>query len=155
MPANEAIMTRCVATFFLSLLLPVVISSSVMATTVPPLKCVTFNLLHGGVFSGLIGNAEDLDRRLDLVVDDLRALEVDIVGLQEALTSKGRGNVAERLATQLGFHYVYAPASFHLFANESVNAVITWVMNFTEGPAILSRFPITNWQAYDLPRCGR
>jgi endonuclease/exonuclease/phosphatase family metal-dependent hydrolase len=29
------------------------------------------------------------------------------------------------------------------------------VMNLTEGPAIVSRFPIAAWEAHDLPRCGR
>src|SRR5713101_2560480 len=85
--------------------------SPVMADPAPPLKCVTFNLLHGGVYSGLRGNAQDLDHRLEMVVEELRSLGPDIIGLQEASTSKERGNVAERLATQLGFHYVYAPAS--------------------------------------------
>jgi endonuclease/exonuclease/phosphatase family metal-dependent hydrolase len=126
-----------------------------MAQTVPPLKGVTFNLLHGGVFSGLRGNAQDLDRRLEMAVGELRALGADVIGLQEASAGKGRGNVAERLASQLGFHYVYAPASFRLFASEKANALAAWVMNFTEGPAIVSRFPIVASEAHDLPRCGR
>ncbi|MBI3303827.1 MAG: hypothetical protein HYZ72_17315, partial [Deltaproteobacteria bacterium] len=74
----------------------------VMAQPPPPLKCVTFNLLHGGVFSGLIGNAQDLDRRLEMVVEELRTLDADVIGLQEASTGRGRGNVAARLAAQLG-----------------------------------------------------
>jgi endonuclease/exonuclease/phosphatase family metal-dependent hydrolase len=126
-----------------------------MAQPAPPLKCLTFNLLHGGVFSGLVGNAQDLDRRLEMVVEELRSLEVDVIGLQEASTGRGRGNVAERLARQLGFHYVYAPASSRLFTSERVNAVTAWIMNFSEGPAIVSRFPVVAWKAYDLPRCGR
>lgn len=152
---DETTVMRGVAQLFLTTLFFVSLSSSVRAAAIPPLKCVTFNLLHGGVLSGLVGDAQDLDRRLDMVVEDLRVLEADIVGLQEASTSKGRGNVAERLAVQLGFHYVYAPAGFRFFSNEYVNALIAWVMNFTEGPAILSRFPITTWKVYDLPRCGR
>src|SRR5437867_3030429 len=129
--------------------------SAVMAAPAPSLKYVTLNLLHGGVFSGLTGNAQDLDRRLEMVVEELRTLGADVIGLQEASVSKGRGNVAERLAAQLGFHYVYAPASFRLFTSEKINAVIAWVMNFTEGPAIVSRFPIVASEAHDLPRCGR
>jgi endonuclease/exonuclease/phosphatase family metal-dependent hydrolase len=126
-----------------------------MAEPVRPLKCVTFNLLHGGVFSGLRGDGQDLDRRLEMVVQGLRALEVDVIGLQEASESQGRGNVAARLATHLGFHYVYAPAAFRLFRSETLNAFVGWVMNLTEGPAIVSRFPIVSWEAHDLPRCGR
>ncbi len=130
-------------------------ATAVMAEPSPLLRCVTFNLLHGGVFSGLTGDAQDLDRRLELVVGELRALQVDVVGLQEASTGRGRGNVAERLATQLGFHYVYAPASFRLFRIPAIDRLTAWVINLTEGPAIVSRFPIVSWQAYDLPRCGR
>jgi endonuclease/exonuclease/phosphatase family metal-dependent hydrolase len=131
------------------------VACDAMAESVRPLKCVTFNLLHGGVFSGLRGDGQDLDRRLEMVVQELRALEVDVIGLQEASESQGRGNVAARLATHLGFHYVYAPASFRLFRSEILNAFVGWLMNLTEGPAIVSRFPIVSWEAHDLPRCGR
>jgi len=131
------------------------INSETFAEPTPPLKCVTFNLLHGGVFSGLKGNAQDLDRRLELVAKELRTLGADIIGLQEASTGWSRGNVAERLAAQLGFHYVYAPASFRLFSSEWINRLIAWIMNFTEGPAIISRFPIVASEAHDLPRCGQ
>lgn len=146
---------RRITELFLTTFFSVAFCLPAVAAKTSSLTCVTFNLLHGGVFSGLEGNGEDLDRRLAMVVDELRVLEPDIIGLQEASTGRGRGNVAERLATQLGFHYVYAPASFRLFASEWINALITWVMNFTEGPAIVSRFPIISWKAYDLPRCGR
>ena len=141
--------------FVVLALFTAVTCSTVVAAPALSLKCVTFNLLHGGVFSGLTGNAQDLDRRLEMVAEELRALGADVIGLQEASTGRERGNVAERLAAQLGFHYVYAPASFRLFANEKINALIAWVMNFTEGPAIISRFPIVTWEAQDLPRCGR
>ena len=129
--------------------------SPVMAQSAPPLKCVTFNILHGGIFSGLRGNAQDLDHRLEIAVEELRALQPDVIGLQEASTGRGRGNIAQRLARELGFNYVYAPASFRLFANETLNRITAWVMNLTEGPAIVSRFPIVSSETYDLPRCGR
>lgn len=121
----------------------------------PPLKCVSFNMLHGGVFSGLRGNGQDLDLRLDIAAEELRALEVDIIGLQEASVGQGRGNVAERLAQKLGFYYVFAPAGLRLFTSEWVNTLTAWVMNFSEGPAIVSRFPIVASVSHDLPRCGR
>jgi endonuclease/exonuclease/phosphatase family metal-dependent hydrolase len=143
---------------FVSCLLALVPTKAIAITMTQQssvLRCLTFNLLHGGVFSGLSGNGQDLDRRLDMTVEELRALQPDIIGLQEASTGKGRGNVAERLAQQLGFHYIYAPASFRLFTSEIINSLTNWVMNFTEGPAIVSRFPISSWRAYDLPRCGR
>jgi len=146
----RAQVTVLVLAFFL-----LVIGSVAQANSASPLKCVSFNLLHGGVFSGITGETQDLDRRLTIVVEELRALQADIIGLQEASTGRARGNVAERLATQLGFHYVYAPASFRVFASERANAFAAWVMNLTEGPAIISRFPIVSWTAHDLPRCGR
>ena len=40
-----------------------------------PLRVVTFNLLHGGPWSGLTGDDDDLERRLELMVAQLRALE--------------------------------------------------------------------------------
>lgn len=126
-----------------------------MASQSSSLRCLTFNMLHGGVFSGWVGNGQDLDHRLEIMLDELQTLEADILALQEASTGNGRGHVAERLAARLGFHMVYAPASFRLFASEGLNAVTNWVMNLTEGPAIVSRFPIVSWRAYDLPRCGR
>jgi endonuclease/exonuclease/phosphatase family metal-dependent hydrolase len=120
----------------------------------PPLTYVTLNLLHGGFLSGLTGHDEHLEQRLGLVIHALRAIVPDVVGLQEASRSHERGNVAARLAAELGFQYVYAPALFHLFDSQALNDHIASVMNFTEGPAILSRFPITRWKAHRLPSCG-
>jgi Endonuclease/Exonuclease/phosphatase family len=78
-----------------------------MTVPLPPsLKCVTFNLLHGGLFSGLAGGARDLNHRLELVAVELRRLQADVIGLQEASTSQARGNVAARLAARLGYHAV-------------------------------------------------
>lgn len=125
------------------------------AAVPPPVKCVSFNLLHGGVWSGRWGDGQDLERRLELAAEELRALQVDIIGLQEASSGRGRGNVAERLARKLGFSYVFAPAGLRLFASERVNRLTSRVMNFSEGPAIVSRFPIVASSAHDLPRCGR
>jgi endonuclease/exonuclease/phosphatase family metal-dependent hydrolase len=112
-------------------------------------------MLHGGVFSGLWGDGQDLERRLEIVAEELRTLEVDVIGLQEASVGEGRGNIAQRLAHKLGFYHVFAPAGLRLFASEWMNALTVWVMNFSEGPAILSRFPIRASISHDLPRCGR
>ncbi len=118
-----------------------------------PLRYVTLNLLHGGVFSGLTGEDEDLEHRFALLVAGLRALDPDIVGVQEASVSRRRGNVAARLAGELGLHYVWAPALFQLTPSQRMNRLIAFAMNFTEGPAILSRFPIVHWERHSLPRC--
>ena len=119
-----------------------------------PLKCLSFNLLHGGPLSGRVGPAQHLERRLEIVIQELQSLNVDIIGLQEASSSRGRGNIAARIAAQLGFQYVYAPSSSRVFASEKLNTAIARVMNFTEGPAIVSRFPILHSQVYDIPHCG-
>ena len=127
------------------------------STTEPvrPLKVVTVNLYHGGPFSGLLGDGQHLDRRLEMVAKELRGLDPDIIGLQEASESRQRGNVAARLAARLGLHHVYATANPRPFKNGRVNRLIASLLNFSEGPAIVSRFPIVAWESLDLPRCGR
>jgi endonuclease/exonuclease/phosphatase family metal-dependent hydrolase len=134
----------------LALLLPV--------TTAPaergrPLRVVTFNLLHGGPSSGLIGDGEALESRLVMVIDELRRLGPDVVALQEASVGRGRGNVAERIAGALGLQHVYTPATTRVLPVPFVNEVIAWLMNFSAGPAVLSRYPITASEVHDLPRC--
>jgi endonuclease/exonuclease/phosphatase family metal-dependent hydrolase len=121
----------------------------------PTVRFVTLNVLHGGALSGWSGKDQHLDARLDLVSDALLALRPDVVALQEASWSRDRGEVASRLAGRLGMNYVYAPASARLFDTAWINRAAAALMNFTEGPSILSRFPITRWEAYRLPRCGR
>jgi endonuclease/exonuclease/phosphatase family metal-dependent hydrolase len=115
---------------------------------------VSINLLHGGVSSGLTGRDWDLDRRLDLVAEELRRLDADLVGVQEASTGRGRGDVAARLASRLGMQHTFAPALFELTPFSGLNRFIAVLMNFREGPAILSRFPIVRSEVRRLPRCG-
>lgn len=116
-----------------------------------PLRVVTFNLLHGGPASGWFHDGHALERRLELTAEGLRALDADVVGLQEASSGLRRGVVAERLARRLGLHPVYAPA----FGGGPVSRLAAAVINFAEGPALLSRFPVVAWEALALPRCGR
>jgi endonuclease/exonuclease/phosphatase family metal-dependent hydrolase len=146
-------------TYFLNGALPMNVANTrftAMAMRHPPrLKCVTFNLLHGGLFSGWRGHAQQLSQRLAVVAAELRRLHADVIGLQEASTSPTRGNVAARLAAQLGYHVVYAPASCRLSPCARVNAWVARGMNFTEGPALVSRFPIAAWDAQVLPRGGQ
>ncbi|MBI4014005.1 MAG: endonuclease/exonuclease/phosphatase family protein [Candidatus Rokubacteria bacterium] len=139
----------------LAVLLLLGVGTEAMAQPPPPaLRYLSYNLLHGGVFSGLTGEDEDLEARFRIAVAGLRALDADLVALQEASWSRGRGNVAERLARELGFHHVYAPALFRITPVGWFNRSLSWIMNFSEGPAVLSRFPIVAWQAHDLPRCN-
>lgn len=99
----------------------------------PTLRYVTFNLLHGGIFSELIGGDEALEGRLRLAVEELRALDPDVVGLQEVSTGRTRGHVGARLAEALGYRYVYAPAATRPFGSERVRRVVASALGFTEG----------------------
>lgn len=120
-----------------------------------PTTFVTFNLLHGGASSGLVGDGEQLEQRLEIATDELRALAPDVIALQEASETWGRGNVAARLGARLGMHHVYAPATSRVFGIGWLGSVVTTLMNFSEGSAILSRYPIVGTEVYDLPRCQR
>lgn len=124
------------------------------AQPAPALRVLSYNVLHGGVLSGLTGKDENLEARLQIAAEGMRALDPDLMGVQEASLGRGRGNVAERLARALGLHYVFGPALFRIFPAEFINHQIAWLMNFSEGPAILSRFPIVASRVDDLPRCA-
>jgi len=122
----------------------------------PPavLRVVTLNLLHGGPLSGWVGDGDALERRLDLVTAELAALRPDVVALQEASVGWGRGNVAHRLAERLGLHVAYAPTTERALRIRALGWLIVRAMNFNEGPALLSRFPIQAQVVHDLPRCA-
>ncbi|MGZ3429409.1 MAG: endonuclease/exonuclease/phosphatase family protein [Polyangia bacterium] len=93
------------------------------------LKIVTLNLW---------GEQPPLERRMQLAVDGLRALVPDVVGLQEVRQVPGTvPNQAETLATALGMHHYFEPAT-------------PWGGG-DEGLAILSRHPIVERRAHELP----
>jgi len=146
---------RALAGAGLAALLMLALSPARGAAVPPPrpLRVVTFNLFHGGAFSGLSGDDRELDRRLGLVLEELRALQPDVLGLQEASAGRGRGDVALRLARALGYHHTSAPANPRPFGGERVHRLLAWVLNFREGLAIVSRFPIRDPRIHDLPRC--
>jgi endonuclease/exonuclease/phosphatase family metal-dependent hydrolase len=125
------------------------------APPAPPLRFVTLNVLHGGPLSGWTGKDGHLEARLDLVTEALRALGPDVIALQEASRSRARGEVASRLAGRLGMNHVYSASSMRLFDTLWINRAAAFVMDFSEGPAILSRFPILRSEILPLPRCGR
>src|SRR5206468_1492409 len=66
---------------------------------------------------------------------------------------RGPGDVAARLAAGLGLQHVHGSALFQLTPSAWLNARIAASMNFTEGPAVLSRFPIARREVLKLPRC--
>jgi endonuclease/exonuclease/phosphatase family metal-dependent hydrolase len=116
---------------------------------------VTLNVLHGGPLSGWTGKDSHLEARLDLVTEALRELRPDVVALQEASWSRSRGDVASRLAGRLGLNHAYSPSSMWLFDTSWFNKAAAALMDFSEGPAILTRFPIARSETHKLPRCGR
>ena len=118
------------------------------------LRVVTFNLLHGGPWSGLVGNGADLNERFEIAVAQLAALRPDVVALQEASVGGGRGNVAERLGRALGFEWIHAPTTSQVFGIGWLDRTITSAIRFNEGPAGLSRFPIVSSEIVALPRCA-
>ena len=123
--------------------------------SIAPLRVVTFSLLHGGPASGWRGDGEHLEERLAMVTRELRSLAPDVVGLQEASIARGRGHVAARLASALGLHWAHASATRRISGLPWIDGLLVWAMNFEEGPAVLSRFPIAETSVVDLPRCRR
>jgi endonuclease/exonuclease/phosphatase family metal-dependent hydrolase len=123
--------------------------------SVRPLRVVTYNLLHDGAASGFVDGRTHLDERLDMTIRELKALDPDIVAVQEASDSRMHGNVSERLATALGFHVVFEPATEHIFGLRPLDWLVVRVMGFKEGSAILSRYPIAASAAHHLPRCKK
>ena len=71
-------------------------------------------------------------------------MDADVVLLQEVPWTRGMGNVAQKLAEQLGYNYLYYRA------NGNKHLIF-----FEEGEAILSRFPLINVIFTELqPRAG-
>jgi endonuclease/exonuclease/phosphatase family metal-dependent hydrolase len=93
------------------------------------LKVVTLNLW---------GEQPPLERRMELAVEGLRSLAPDVIGLQEVRQIPGTlENQAEMLARALGMQWHFAPAT-------------PWGGG-DEGLAILSRLPIVDRGAHELP----
>jgi endonuclease/exonuclease/phosphatase family metal-dependent hydrolase len=120
-----------------------------------PLRLVTFNVLHGGPWSSFTGDDLQLESRLAMIIEGLRALEPDVVALQESPVTRRRGDVAARIAQALGLAHVHARATERVFPLRVLGRLIVGALGFVEGPAILSRFPIAATEIYDLPRCQR
>jgi len=120
-----------------------------------PLRVVTYNLLHDGAGSGFLDGRTHLEERLDMAIRELKALDPDVVALQEASDSRRHGSVPKRLAKALGFHLVFEAATEHVFGLAALDWLLVTVMGFKEGSAILSRFPITSSGVHGLPRCTK
>jgi endonuclease/exonuclease/phosphatase family metal-dependent hydrolase len=118
-----------------------------------PLRFVSFNVLHGGITSELWGNGEQLEERLDATTEGLRALDADVIGLQEASRGLRRGNVTKRIGSALGFQSVDAGATSRLFGGSLLGFLSSFVLAFDEGPAIVSRYPIARSTSWLLAQC--
>jgi endonuclease/exonuclease/phosphatase family metal-dependent hydrolase len=112
-------------------------------------------VLHGGPWSSFTGDDLQLESRLAMIIEGLRALEPDVVALQESPVTRRRGDVAARIAQALGLAHVHARATERVFPLRVLGRLIVGALGFVEGPAILSRFPIAATEIYDLPRCQR
>lgn len=119
------------------------------------LVVVTFNLLHGGPWSEWTGDDGHLERRFEIVASELERLKPDVVALQEASVGWRRGHVARRLAERLGLHHAHTAATERIFGFRPLGWLATGLIGFSEGPAILSRFPIVATETIDLPRCRK
>jgi endonuclease/exonuclease/phosphatase family metal-dependent hydrolase len=130
-------------------------SPAVVAAEERPVRLVTFNLLHGGPWSRFTGEDLHLDRRLAMVIEELRGLDPDVLALQESPITSRHGDVAARIGRALGLYRVHARATERVFPVRFLGRLLVGALGFVEGPAILSRFPITASAVHDLPRCRR
>jgi endonuclease/exonuclease/phosphatase family metal-dependent hydrolase len=120
-----------------------------------PLRFVSFNVDHGGLGSEILGDDSDLEDRLVIAVGELKKLDADVIGLQEASRGWRRGDVARRLAEALGHEHVFVGATRRLFGGGLLGFLSSAFLGFDEGPAVLSRYPITATKHWLIDRCDR
>jgi endonuclease/exonuclease/phosphatase family metal-dependent hydrolase len=118
-----------------------------------PLRFVTFNVDHGGLGSEILGDDSDLEDRFTLATGELERLDADVIGLQEASQGWRRGDVARRFAKALGFQYAFEGATQRLFGGGILGFLSATVLGFDEGPAVVSRWPITATHVWDVDHC--
>jgi endonuclease/exonuclease/phosphatase family metal-dependent hydrolase len=99
------------------------------------LHVVQLNMLHE------FPRFAHLEERVDLIVEELRRLEADVVLLQEVPWTPDTGSLAAELARRTGMNYVYRRA------NGNRRGIL-----FEEGDAILARFPMRDTASVRLPR---
>jgi endonuclease/exonuclease/phosphatase family metal-dependent hydrolase len=103
-----------------------------------PLRVISLNVLHG------FPRFEHLTQRLDLIADEIRRQDADIVCLQEVPWVPQVGSGAKHLAERAGLNYLYLRANGN-----------RWAILFEEGEAILSRYPLKDPAFAELkPRAG-
>ena len=101
-----------------------------------PLRFLSLNMLHG------FPRFAYLDDRLDLIADEIRRLDPDIVCLQEVPWHWGLA--ARDLAERTDLNHLYLRANGN-----------RWAILFEEGEAILSRYPLRDVAVTELdPSAG-
>lgn len=130
------------------------------------LRIATYNVLHTrGAYDD-----ETLDRRIELVSDALAASGADVAGLQEVVRSANHGLVAERIAAGLAsrtgddWAWCFFQSNPHVPGEPDtgpggiggpISQAIAGVARsgdspWSEGVAIVSRFPITDQASHRL-----
>ena len=103
-----------------------------------PLRVISLNMLHG------FPHFEHLSQRLDLIAEEIRRQDADIVCLQEVPWTWRQHSAAAYLAQRTGLNYLYLRANGN-----------RWTILFEEGEAILSRYPLRDVKFEELePRAG-
>ncbi|WP_394004908.1 endonuclease/exonuclease/phosphatase family protein [Luteimonas sp. WGS1318] len=93
-------------------------ASTSAAEAAPPrdLRVVTLNIYH---------DRADWPARLPLIVEQLRALDADVIALQEVLQTETLPNQAETLAAALGYHSQFVSLDAQDRARRYGNALLT------------------------------
>ena len=103
-----------------------------------PLRVMSLNMLHG------FPRFDRLQDRLDLIAQEIRRQDPDIICLQEVPWTPRLGSAAQHLAQRTRLNHVYLRANGN-----------RWAILFEEGEAILSRYPLVDVAFLELqPRAG-
>ena len=86
------------------------------AATTRDLRVVTLNIYH---------DRADWPARLPLIVEQLRALDADVIALQEVLQTEALPNQAETIAAALGYHVQFVSLDPQDRARRYGNALLT------------------------------